>query len=511
MLSDLAVGSLVALGLFALLLIRQRWIIGGPILLGGDEAHQFATAGDAISFRELRGNGSRLGFNHPGPSYLWIWGAADLLRRATGSFVGQHNVMIAAALALNAAQLGALTAIVRSHLRSIPRALIVLVAIVLGSSVVPYILVGTWLPEMFACSFALLVVAGSSAAAGRLPSLVAYAAAAGLLLQGHVVFSSFVGLGTLVLLVVMWRTGDLARLWREARPTLVATGLLAVAFAAPVVGYTLLDWPGELAEYLEYSQRPESGGHPVDAAVRFVLEFWPGGNGWGQLAVALASFAALAGVAWWRRSRFGWTVLAATLLAEFGLLVYVLTGLDDIRALYVALWMVVVPGIVIGSTLALALPDRLVAPAAPAGRVAVGFVGTTAVVLAVLLAPSTATGGTRTLRFEPTFGLVDRLETTLDGRTLVLDVEPESTETYYLVTALASVALDEGVDICFVQEPWRVKFTAERVCTAEDLRDGVRYAIYPYSEGVPPGVDPATLEPYGSALVGPGALVNRPG
>ncbi len=49
--SDLAVGSLVALGLFALLLIRQRWIIGSPVLLGGDEAHQFATAGDAISFR----------------------------------------------------------------------------------------------------------------------------------------------------------------------------------------------------------------------------------------------------------------------------------------------------------------------------------------------------------------------------------------------------------------------------------------------------------------------------
>jgi hypothetical protein len=508
--SDLAVGSLVALGLFALLLIRQRWIIGSPVLLGGDEAHQFATAGDAISFRELRGNGSRLGFNHPGPSYLWIWGAADVLRRATGSFVGQHNVMVGATLALNAAQLGALTAIVRSHLRSIPRALIVLVAIVLGSSVVPYILVGTWLPEMFACSFALLVVAGASAAAGRLPSLVAYAAAAGLLLQGHVVFSSFVGLGTLVLLVVMWRTGDLARLWREARPTLVATGALAIAFAAPVVGYTLLDWPGELAEYAEYSQRPESGGHPVDAAVRFVLEFWPGGSGWVQLAVAAASFAALAGVSWWRRSRFGGTVLVATLLTEFGLLVYVLTGLDDIRALYVAIWMAVVPGIVIGTATALALTDRVVEPDSRPARAAVASVVVGGLVAAVLLSPSTATGGTRELRFDAVFGLVDRLETEVGERTLVLDVTPENIETYSFVGALASVALDRGVDLCFVQEEWRVKFTEERVCTPGDLRDGARYALYPASGGTPKGVDPTTLRQVTTVLVVPGALVTQP-
>jgi hypothetical protein len=248
----------------------------------------------------------------------------------------------------------------------------------------------------------------------------------------------------------------------------------------------------------------------VDAAVRFVLEFWPGGSGWVQLAVAAASFAALAGVSWWRRSRFGWTVLAATLLAEFGLLVYVLTGLDDIRALYVAIWMAVVPGIVIGTATALALPDRIVEPDSRPARAAVASVVAGGLVAAVLLSPSTATGGTRELRFDPVFGLVDRLETEVGERTLVLDVTPENIETYFFVPALVSVALDRGVDVCFVQEPWRVKFTEERVCTPADLADGVRYSVYPVSNPLPESVDPAMLEPYGSALFGRGALVTQP-
>jgi hypothetical protein len=102
------------------------------------------------------------------------------------------------------------------------------------------------------------------------------------------------------------------------------------------------------------------------------------------------------------------------------------------------------------------------------------------------------------------------LETEVGERTLVLDVTPENIETYFFVPALVSVALDRGVDVCFVQEPWRVKFTEERVCTPADLADGVRYSVYPVSNPLPESVDPAMLEPYGSALFGRGALVTQP-
>ncbi len=505
--SDLAVGTIVALGLFVVYVVRHRWMLQGPILLGGDIAHQFGTAWDAVSLRELRGNGSRTGFNHPGPSYLWVWGAADALRKVLGSPIEQHNAMLIASFAFNAAQLGALTAIVRSHLRSVPRALVVLVAIIAFASVIPYVLAGSWLPEMFAASFALLVVAGASAAAGRLQSLVAYAVAAGLLLQGHIAFSSFVAIGTLVLAVTLWRSGDLGRLWRRERPTAIAAGALLAAFAAPVVGYTLLDWPGEVPEYLEWSQRPESGGHALDAAIRFVLWFWPGGNGWVQAAIAAASFTALGAVAWWRRSRFGWCVLVATALAEACLLLYVLTGLDDIGAHYVALWISVVPGIVVGTAVALALGDRLVAPASRRARVAVGAVTATAVAVAVLVAPST---DTRFLRFEEAFGLVDRIQTEIGDRMLVLDLPTGELDSYWFTPALVSVALDRGVDVCFVEERWSIKYTPDRVCTDQELRDGLHYSIYSASLGPPQGVDPATLQPYASVFVVPGPRVSQP-
>ena len=503
--SDLVVGTAAALVLFALLVVRNRWILEGPVLVGGDVAHQFATAWDALSLRELRGNGSRTGFNHPGPSYLWIWGAVDAVRKVLGSPVEQHPAMLLGSMAFTSAQLGAVVAILRSHLRSVPRAALVVSAVVLSAGLVPFIVAGSWLPEMFLATFTLLLVAGASVAAGRLPSLVAFVVALGFLVQGHVVFVSFAAVGCVAVAVTTWRTGDLRRLVEQERPTLVASGALAAAFTLPVLTYTLLDWPGELGEYLEWSRRPESGGHSLTEAARFVLHFWPGGSARAQLAVAAASFAALAGAAWWRRSRLGWCVLGAAVLAELCLANYVLTGLDDVAAYYVAIWMVGVPGLVGGLALALALGDRVVAPDSTAGRVAVAAVTSVVVVAVVLTAPSTLHEVRDSpARFEQVYGLVDRIQSEIGSRTLVLDVSSETLPTYWFTPALVSVALDRGIDLCLVESSWSVKYTPERICDEDDLRDGAPYAIYPSTEPLPPGVSAEALQPYYSVFIGPG-------
>lgn len=483
--SDLAVGTIAGVVIFTLLMARNTWILQGHLLFGGDEGNQFGTAWNAITLRELRGNGSRTGFHHPGPSYLYIWGAADVLRKLIGSPIGQHNAMMIGGLVLNAAELGAVFAIVRSHLNSVVRATLVLCTLAALASVEHHIMAGPWLPHMFFASFALLVVAAASAAAGRLPSLVGFAAAAGFLLQGHVAFATFVIVITLAMSVALWRTGDLRRLWRDERRTLwSAAGVLAL-FVVPVAGSTLAHWPGEFAKYLEWAGRDDTGGFTLRQTGTFMLHFWPGGGARVEAAVAVAILGALAGVSWWRRSRFGACLLVATLLMELCLAYYVRSGLDDITAFYVALWMVALPGLAAGTALTLALPDRIVAPTDTAARVAVGCVTAVVVVATAWLSPST--------RFEPfrldsVLAVVDQMEATSGGRTIVVDGAVEQTGSFYLAPAILSEAEDRGLDVCLSQPGWAVKYDSGRICTAQERTDGDVWTIYPFESGLPPSL-----------------------
>ena len=483
--SDLAVGTIAGIAIFALLMLRNTWILQGHLLFGGDEGNQFGTAWNAITLRELRGNGSRTGFHHPGPSYLYIWGATDVVRKALGSPIGQHNAMMIGGLVLNAAQLGAVFAIVRSHLNSVVRATLVLCALAAMASVEHHIMAGPWLPHMFFASFTLLVVAAASVAAGRLPSLVGFAAAAGLLLQGHVAFATFVIVITLAMAVVVWRTGDLRRLWRDDRRTLWTAGGVLALFVIPVAGSTLAHWPGEFAKYLDWAGRDDTGGFTLRQTGTFMLHFWPGGTARAQVAVAALTLAALAGVSWWRRSRFGACLLVAALLMELCLAYYVRTGLDDINAFYVALWMVALPGLTAGTAAALALPDRIVLPSDTPARVAVGAVAAVAVLVTTFLSSST--------RFEPfrldaVLSVVDQMEAGANGRTIVLDGAVEQTGSFYLAPAILSEAEDRNLDVCLVQPGWAIKYDSGRICTAQERTDGDVWTIYPLETGLPPSL-----------------------
>ena len=483
--TDLAVGTIAGVAIFALLMARNTWILQGHLLFGGDEGNQFGTAWNAITLRELRGNGSRTGFHHPGPSYLYVWGAADVMRKLLGSPIGQHNAMMIGGLALNAAQLGAVFAIVRSHLDSVVRATLVLCAFAALASVEPHIMAGPWLPHMFFASFTLLVVAAASVAAGRLPSLVAFAAAAGFLLQGHVAFASFVIVITLAMAVVMWRTGNLRALWRDERRTMWAAGGVLALFVIPVAGSTLANWPGEFEQYLEWAGRDDTGGFTMRQTATFLLHFWPGGGARAQLAVAALTLGALAGVSWWRRSRFGACLLVAALLMELCLAYYVRTGLDDINAFYVALWMVALPGLTAGTAVALALPDRIVAPSDRAARVAVAAVAAIVVLATTFLSASTRF---EAFRLDAALAVVDEMEAGANGRPIVLDGAVEVLGSFYLAPAILSEAEDRNLDICLAQPGWTIKYDSGRICTAQERLDGDVWTIYPFESGLPPSL-----------------------
>ncbi|MFZ4517523.1 MAG: hypothetical protein ACOYOP_04000 [Microthrixaceae bacterium] len=502
--SDLVVGTLLAVGVFVLLLARNRWIFG-PVHFAGDEANQFATAWDAITLQDLRGNGSRTGFHHPGPGYLYIWGLAEVVRRVLQSPIGQHNADMLGGFALVSAQLGAIGAIVRSHLGSWLHGVVVLGALALFCWLEPGILAGPWLPHMFTASFALMVVAGASAAAGRLPSLVAFVAGVGFLFHGHVAFTSFVGVATLMVLVATWRTGDLRRLVTEERRTLWAALGLGLAFVTPIIGYTLTSWPGETTKYWDYLQRPDTGGHGLTDGARFVLQFWPGTNTVTRALVLVVAFAALVGVSWWRRSRLGFFLVGGAAAMELCLLQYATGGVDDLSFRYVALWILAIPGLVVGTTLALLLPEWVRHPATTPRRVAVGAVAVAAVAAAAI---SPATRYTPYDFFE-TPKLVDQLVRTADGRTIVITADPEAVGSYQLAPAVVSEATDRGVRVCLTDPGWVVKFGEDIACTRRDLATGSRWTFLSADQPLPPAIAATSPRQWHSAFVVPGTVRER--
>lgn len=499
--SDLLVGALLAVGVFALLLLRNRWVFS-PVHFAGDEANQFTTAWDAITFHDLRGNGSRTGFHHPGPGYLYIWGLAEVVRRVLQSPIGQHNADMLGGLALVAAQLGAIGAIVRSHLGSWLHGVVVLGALALFCWLEPGILAGPWLPHMFTASFALMVVAGASAAAGRLPSLVAFVAGAGFLFHGHVAFTSFVGVATLMLLVAMWRTGGLRRLVTEERRTLWATLGLGAAFLAPIIGYTLTSWPGETAKYWDYVQRPDTGGHGLLDGARFVLQFWPGTGDLMRATLLVAAFAALVAASLWRRQRLGLFLAGGAAAMELCLLQYATGGVDDLSFRYVALWILAIPGLVVGTTLAILLPDQVRRPATTPHRVAVGAVALAAVGAAAI------SPATRYVPFDffETPQLVDELVRTAQGRPIVVTADPEAVGSYQLAPAVVGEAADRGVRVCLTDPGWVVKYGEDIACSRRELATGARWTFLSADQPLPPSIAATAPRQWHSAFVVPGRV-----
>jgi hypothetical protein len=283
--------------------------------------------------------------------------------------------------------------------------------------------------------------------------------------------------------VALWRTGGVGRLWSDERRTLYAAAGLAVAFATPMVIYTLTDWPGELGRYWQFV-RQEGGGHPIGDATRFTLQFWPGDAPRWQALAMVGALVLLGAVSYWRRSRFGAFLLGAIVLMELCLLNYAANGVDDLAGgRYVALWIVALPGLAVGTAVALALPDRVVDPAPLAARVAVAA-ATAAVVAVAAFSPSTSFDP---FEFFMVPDLVDQMESTADGRPLVLDADPQELGPYYLAPAIVAEAEEEGLRVCFTDPAWEIKFSDRRTCTADERRDGEPYTLYPL-EGVPPEV-----------------------
>ena len=493
------------IAVLAVLAARNAFLFSNRYYEVGDEGANSILIEQARQFKLLVGNYSRLGFNHPGPAYLYVqaWGEElcyDLLHVVPTPWNGQ----LLAVYAQNSVFVALAVAVVYGWARSLPAAAASLAAIAAFAAIHPMIWSSDWMPYLYVLTYALFILAAASVAAGAARDVWIFALAGWFLIHGHAEYLFFVpALTALVLAALCWprrrriltalRTSagasSRAFLARRRRAWIPAAAISAI-FLLPILINLALHWPGNFGKYFAYSDSAHSGGHSVIQVVRYALWFWwPHPRAW---AVAAALGLAAAGAALLTPRgpvrRLCLMLLAADALSTVAFLAYAAVGIDELNQYYIGYFYWSAPVIAI---LVLALAGTgLVAGAAPgATRAAIAAGAAAAVALAgcaaFAVAPQTrlstahadpgdpaATGPVADPSLPVGVAWMAALAT---GRYLVLTF---SHDAWPAVTGILVQAERTGVPACVADPSWEFMVTSQFICTPKEILDGRRFNVW---------------------------------
>jgi len=187
---------------------------------------------------EIYGNYSRFNFRHPGPAFVYVYAAGEIvLEDWLGAISPRQNAHILTGILLQVSFLALAIGISASYARSPWRAMWLLAGIALVHfSFVPGAFTRIWPPLVLIMPFALFIVAAASVASGRTGHLVWLALSAGFLLHGHIAQFLFVGiiLAAVVGAILLRRLGGGSQPL-PSRPQVLILALIAALTALPWV------------------------------------------------------------------------------------------------------------------------------------------------------------------------------------------------------------------------------------------------------------------------------------
>lgn len=341
----------------------------------GDFAANSVLVQEAKRFHLLVGNYSRIGFNHPGPAFLYVLAAGevvffDLGRLVASPFSGQ----IFSVALLSAFWIVSIGTLLHRLQGTLPSAVATTALFVAVSAYINYqAFLGTWLPHLYYFAFATFTVAVAALIMGRRDGLMMLAVSWGFLVNGHV---SFVGI-TIVMLVCAFAantclyvnssiprekwllsSGYLGRNFRAVASALV----IAALFLFPLGLRTILRFPGPVADYFAFA-----GAHHANHfgdAVRFVGVFWS--NGLFAILFSATTCALLVTGNPVRDSeeRIGPERAIALSLASAtaAFLFYAIFGVDNLSFTYVGIFYYAVPALALALILKRLLDNLAITP-----------------------------------------------------------------------------------------------------------------------------------------------------
>jgi hypothetical protein len=505
--------------LVAVLMARNAFLFSNRYYEDGDQGANSILIEQARHFKLLVGNYSRLGFNHPGPAYLYVqaWGEElwyDLLHVVPTPWNGQ----MLAVYALYSLFVALAVAIVYGWTRSVPAAAACLAAVVAFAAIHPMILSSDWMPYLYVLAYTLFILAGASVAAGAARDVWIFALAGWFLIHGHAAYLFFVpGLTVVVLAAFCWprrrrilaalRTAPVTSLrvflGRNRRAWIPAAAISAV-FLLPIAVNLALHWPGSFGKYFSYGSSSQAGGHSAGALIKYVLWFWwPGSTAPADRLVGfipLLSYVIATELAWWCTRglvrRFLLILLGLNAVSTAVFIAYAAVGIDNLtrNGHYIGyfFWsaplltlLVAAVSLAEGLTRALAkTAARRVLAVTAAAMVAVAAIAGFAA--APLARTSTSYSDPDAPWMSPPDtdalipGAVATLAARSPGKTLVLNLDHDAWEdlTGFLVQAERT-----GVRACVDSPHWAYMVSSQFICTPQEAATGAPY--YFHFTGVP--------------------------
>lgn len=471
----------------ALALIVASWnVIGSAGFELGDFAANSLLIQDGKSLALLKGNYSRVGFNHPGPAILYVLTAGEVLLHdwlhvAPSPMSGQ---LMAVALytslwlTLMLRMLGRMTGATGT-------ALLAVTVFAFAAALLDFqVFTGAWFPHLYFFPFAVMLLAAGRLLDGHADSLPSLALACGFLINGHVSFMAILGIIFLTVVAsnyVLVRRGSIAGpallsrqfLALHRRPLVRAVLILAV-FLLPLLIETALHFPGPLAEYASFSKHAKH--NTLAQAFTYMSVYWGGSRFALCLAAAFCATLAFAGAA--LRTAEGNGVRALVLVfvgATAALVFYAKVGIDLLDHTYIGLFYYTVPALALTLAVVLAGQASVLRDRAPVIAVIVLLLG--AFVLRDVHKP---------VDYMPQFSqpgvpqLYNSLKAIPHQGRMVLDLDhgKDPGFVWSSVLGLQAYAKRRPEDFFCIHNNWHISNTKAARCTEAELAGNPRYRIW---------------------------------
>lgn len=456
------------------MLFKNRDLFDRTIYEAGDPAANSVIIGDAKHFDLLVGNYSRQRFSHPGPAAFYIEAAGEFVLHDTlGVVPTPYNGHAVALLIWNSVLVALMGSLIHRMSGSLIATLGSVAAILAFASGYGNLLSHTWMPYYYFAPFALLLLALAAMAAGEPLSLPLTALAGGLLVHGHVEFAFFAPLlvaGGLVAYVR--RHGSIRASARASgRAGWAAVAILAL-FLLPIAINLVINFPGEIDEYADYSFSGDRPANTVPEGLRYLLQFWSA-DGEGGLVLAAGLVAAALGLSAATSSeqlrRFLFGAVAAVAGATALMWFYAVRGIDDLDESYIGYFYWAAP-----------LVTVLVAVIATSHLAVRSNRSRALAIAACVLSLGLAGRGMGLVNREVGDPNVPRVVSTLAA-------DRESPRQAMVITFdhstwpdVIGVVLDarrRNMRACITDPKWTFMFTADLVCKPDEARSGARFTF----------------------------------
>jgi hypothetical protein len=278
-----------ALCFLAVVLAINPGIFRTPYAEDGDFAANALQIQNAKAFRELLGNYSRWHFHHPGPAWFYLLAGGEYLFHDLLHLVpAPINAQILTIILVNVLFVFGALAIFRSYAETgffVPLAVaaVVLLIFVINRTATDEMtlhgaLFSVWMPDVLLFCFLFFATACASVASGRIRHLPLMTFSGLLLVHGHVAQLLFVGVMAVLALGTLLRRlrRSFGQFLRANRSAVIASVLMVLIFAFPIVLEMRVDKPNNVQHILEYMRMHRGERNNLRLSLKYCLSFLMG-------------------------------------------------------------------------------------------------------------------------------------------------------------------------------------------------------------------------------------------